>query len=208
MPIFPPKQTTPTNAGSSSAASPTPKGQKIPQSQRWKPTPDDQAEIDDLVYTLLSSGLLKSQIKTQVRKWGEKKQKALLASNSNVVIEMDARTIERYLSRARARMVIESGKTKSELREDSLNFYLTIARDLTADPRNRIIARERIDRLYGLDMPIKVAPTDPTGEQSFKHLSETELTARIIELAAQAGAGTDGEAAGGMEPTAATQNAD
>lgn len=205
MPIFPNAKPESSPGG---ASNPPVKKQSVPQSVRWKPTAEEQVEIEDLTYTLLASGLLKSDIKRHLRRWAEKKQKSLQTNQPNIVIEMDARTVERYLSRARERMVAESGKSKDELRQDSLNYYLAVTRDQTADHRSRLQARERIDRLYGLDMPIKVAPTDPTGEQSYQHLSEAELTARILELAAKARAGADGQPAGGTQPTAATESED
>lgn len=205
MPIFP--KLPPQQGGQSSHSSATPaqpntsaqspkQKQHIPQSARWRPTTEEQIEIEDLTYTLLASGLLKSQIKTQLKKWAQKKQKELASTQPGILIQMDARTVERYLSRARARFVEESGKTKDELRTDSLNFYLAIARDLGADHRSRLQARERVDRLYGLDMPVKVAPTDPTGERPYANLSDAELNARIIDLLAQSGEGGNSTEAG------------
>lgn len=208
MTIFPNVQPTTPGGGSNSSSPPATPRKKppIPQSARWKPTAEEQVELEDLTYNLLSSGFLKTDIKKYLRKWAEKKEKALQTHYPGIVIEMDARTVERYLSRARERMVAESGKTKDELRQDSLSFYLAIARDPTADHRSKLIARERIDRLYGLDMPIKVAPTDPTGEQSYQHLSESELEARILDLIAQAGEGNAGRSDGGTQSPSATES--
>lgn len=208
MPIFP--KLPPQQGGQSSHSSATPaqpntsaqspkQKQYIPQSARWRPTAEEQIEIEDLTYTLLASGLLKSQIKNQLKKWAQKKQKELASTQPGIQIEMDARTVERYLSRARARFVEESGKTKDELRTDSLNFYLAIARDLGADHRSRLQARERVDRLYGLDMPIKVAPTNPTGEQSYKQLTDQQVDARIFELITQAAEEQSARITGGTE---------
>lgn len=180
-PIFPQKKQTSSPSGNPPQSAP----QKA-KAVHWKPTAEEQIEIEDLAYSLLASGLLKSQIKAHLKKWAAKKEKLL---NGRVSIKMDSRTIERYLSRARARMREESGKTTEELREDSLNFYLSIARDITADPRSRIQARERVDRLYGLDKPVKVAPTDPTGDKPYEHLSDAELAARIAEHIAASNAG-------------------
>lgn len=210
MTIFPNVQPTTPGGGSNSSSPPATPRKKppIPQSARWKPTAEEQVELEDLAYNLLSSGYLKTDIKKYLRKWAEKKQKALQTHNPGIVIEMDARTVERYLSRARERMVAESGKTKDELRQDSLSFYLAIARDPVADHRSRLIARERIDRLYGLDMPIKVAPTDPSGEESYDHLSNDQLEARILELLARAGAGAVSQDAGNSAPASATEGHD
>lgn len=195
MPKFPQKD-------SSGQQSPIPAQRtsaSLPQSARWKPTAEDQVEIEDLAYALLSAGLLKSQIKKQLRGWAKKKEKEIAARQPGVQIQMDARTVERYLARARERMVDESGKTKDELRADSLNFYLGIARDMTADPRSRIMARERVDRLYGLDQPIKVAPTDPTGERPYANLSDAELAARLAEHLAKASSGGNSDSNGNGE---------
>jgi hypothetical protein len=229
MAIFPPGKTPPAtapqSAQSSAPQSPasaqsapqpaqkaTPKPSSyagpIPQNLRWRPTAEEALEIEDLAYTALASGLLKSQIKKQLRKYAEKKQAELNKAGNGLIVVMDARTIEKYLSRARARMVDESGKTEKDLRTDSLNFYLSIARDQTADHRSRLIARERVDRLYGLDKPIKVAPTTPDGEQSFRALSDADLTARIAEIAAKIGAGATAGSDGGVSEPGTAETGD
>lgn len=192
MPVFPPNKN---HSGQKSPKQPAAKQSSAPSS-RWKPTAEEQIEIEDLTYSLLSAGLLKSQIKKQLRKWAEKKEKELASKNPGIRIQMDARTIERYLSRARARLVEESGKSKDELRSESFNFYMTIARDITTDPRSRILARERIDRLFGLDQPIKVAPTDPSGDRPYAKLSDDELNARIADALTARSQGGDAEETG------------
>ena len=58
------------------------------------------------------------------------------------------------------------------------------------DPRFlRIIldCQERRAKILGSDAPTKVAPTDPTGTQPYKSMTDAELDARIRELAGKLG---------------------
>lgn len=68
------------------------------------------------------------------------------------------------------------------------------------DPRFlRIIldCQERRAKILGTDAPTKVAPTDPTGTQPYKSVTDAELDARILELTAKVGAPGGASAHGG-----------
>lgn len=43
-------------------------------------------------------------------------------------------------------------------------------------------AHERRCKILGIDAPVKVAPTDPTGEKPYAAMADAELAARIAEL--------------------------
>lgn len=73
------------------------------------------------------------------------------------------RSVERYIKRARDQIIAELGIPKVELRAQSAEFYRSVAHDAKQKTRDRLRARERIDKLYGLDSPIMVSPTDPEG---------------------------------------------
>lgn len=48
--------------------------------------------------------------------------------------------------------------------------------------------QERRAKIFGIDAPSKVAPTDPSGEREYGKMTDAELNARIAELAAKVGA--------------------
>jgi hypothetical protein len=73
------------------------------------------------------------------------------------------RTAETYLSRARQEIRSLSDATWMEKREASYEFYLSIVMDETKPPNSRIKAQGAIDKLFGLDAPIKIARTDSDG---------------------------------------------
>lgn len=66
---------------------------------------------------------------------------------------ISSRTVERYLRRAREQMVEETGQPKDVLRAESVEFYRTVCQDSDAEDRDRIKARERIDKVLGLEAP-------------------------------------------------------
>ena len=65
---------------------------------------------------------------------------------------LSPRTVERYLRRAREKMVESTGKPADALRAEALAVYQTIIDDPEAENRDRIKARERIDKLLGLEI--------------------------------------------------------
>jgi hypothetical protein len=152
-------------------ASPAPPS-AAPQAAK-RPTEEEEQEREDYVYELLCNRQLKSQIKARFRKkFGE----------------VHWKTIENYLARARARIAQEVAKGKELMRAESWALYDSIARNAGAADRDRLLAQERIDRLYGLDAPTKTALTDPSGEHSFAELSDAEVNAKFFAALATAAA--------------------
>lgn len=105
-----------------------------------RPTRGQEEAREDYAFELLSRALHKSQIKTLFQK----------------KFDCSARTVERYLARARARMIELSGKSKEEHRQEALAFYLSCLRHPEATVKEKVYARERIDKLLGLDAPQQV----------------------------------------------------
>jgi hypothetical protein len=102
-----------------------------------RPTQEEQQKREDFAYALLSSSLLKSQVKALFRKrFGN----------------LHHSTIENYLRRARARMFTVVAQGQEVLRAGSFAFYMAIVRDESAAVQERINARARIDKLLGLNV--------------------------------------------------------
>lgn len=145
------------------------------KSHKNRATKIGEAEREDFAYQLISSCLFNSEIK-----------RAMKAN-----FGMSSRTAERYMSRARARMKAEYAAKVNEgtdlLKMESVNFYRSVIRDPAAMTQDKIRAQERLDKLFGLDMPVKVAPTTPDGKEKYENLTGAELDARILELLAAQG---------------------
>lgn len=110
------------------------------QAETKQPTSAELQEREDLAFDLLSRCFHKSQIKKHFKER----------------YNCSARTVEKYLSRARGRMAIQAQQAKGDLRAESLAFYLSVLRNNAATVKDKLLARERIDRLYGLDAPLKI----------------------------------------------------
>lgn len=140
-----------------------------------KPTAEEELEREDFIYDLLAQYRLKSTIKRLFMK----------------KFKCNYRTVEKYLARARARMKAEYAAKVNEgtdlLKMESVNFYRSVIRDPAAMTQDKIRAQERLDKLFGLDMPVKVAPTTPDGKEKYENLTGAELDARILELLAAQG---------------------
>ena len=131
-----------------------------------------QAELqerEDFAYMLLSRCLLKSQVKAQLRKkFGD---------------GLHHSTIEEYIRRARDRMLVEANRGKDVFRAESLAFYHAMLLDSNATINEKINARARIDRILGVDAPVKTEHTGANGgpiEIDVKSLSDEELE-RIVK---------------------------
>lgn len=66
------------------------------------------------------------------------------------------RSVEPYLRRAREAMRAETGKSVEDLRAESYAFYQSILASPDVTAREKIKARERIDKLLGLDKPVMI----------------------------------------------------
>lgn len=74
------------------------------------------------------------------------------------------RTVDRIVARARAELLVRLGRSKETFRSESLAFYEAKARDKEASVSDQIRARERIDKLLGLDAPTRSELSGPDGE--------------------------------------------
>ena len=91
------------------------------------------------------------------------------------------RTASEYLSRARKAISEQTASTWAEKREESYHRYLKIATDETLPPMARIKAQTRIDQIFGLEAPVKIARTDKDGND----ISREEAEDRIDSLCAR-----------------------
>src|SRR5690242_6202438 len=98
----------------------------------------NRAEEDSRVaYTvhLLSRSLRKGEVKHLLR----------------VRYGVSARTCERLLARARARLREQTGASPDEHRADAFAFYTSVIRDPDASLRDKLLAQKRIDKLLGVE---------------------------------------------------------
>jgi hypothetical protein len=82
--------------------------------------------------------------------------KRLLASKYKIT---SARTAESALARARARIRERRGEAAQDLIDDSVSVYRSIIRSPRSSAREIIMAQERLDKLFGLEVHTRGAPT-------------------------------------------------
>ena len=105
-----------------------------------KLTNDQKKEADRRTLELLSIGTHKGEVKRIIEEeFGIKR-----------------RSVEPYLRRAREAMRAETGKAIEDLRSDSHHFYVSILSDPEATVRDKLKARELIDKLLGLPKPVMI----------------------------------------------------
>lgn len=107
---------------------------------------------------------------------------------------VSARTCESYLARAREEIRAETDKPIEDHRADAYAFYESILANPEGDPRLRLKAQERIDKLLGLEVHTRVASSKSIGLdltlEQIANLSDEELNELIRRFeAAQGGAG-------------------
>lgn len=103
-----------------------------------KHTPQEIEKRVDDVETLLGRRARKSQIHE------------IICKKYNV----DWRTVDLDIGRARARLLQRLNETKNEHKSKALALYEQIL--LTGNPREKILAQERIDKLLGLEAPRQI----------------------------------------------------
>jgi hypothetical protein len=140
-----------------------------------KPVRPTKAQIEERIQAcvkLLSQGKRKEEIKKAVMRQ----------------YDVVARTVEVYLSRARVILLKQSQKSATEHRADSYALYLEIASDTKAARRDRIKARERIDKLLGLELEHGQAiPRDDDLDRAGSTDRVAALRSAVLRLAAQRG---------------------
>lgn len=89
------------------------------------------------------------------------------------------RTAENYVARARERILQETGKPKAEHVADSYEFYRMMQVDADKDI-DKIKARERIDKLLGLETPQRYEHSGP-GESPIEVRDVTQVTRQLLQ---------------------------
>jgi hypothetical protein len=115
---------------------------------RWpykKATADEVAARIIFVRSLLSRGAYESEIRQVVYK------------RYNVRF----RQASNYIARAKSMLLAEAGVSREEERVSSVALYRDLIRSCD-DPRVKLLARRRLDELFGLDAPPR-APVDSDG---------------------------------------------
>ena len=101
-----------------------------------KPTNSELETRIEYTSELVSQGLAMSAIKSKLReRFGE----------------LSARTCASYRSRACAMFLEQAGQSREEIRAESFAFYKNVISDPKATLRERLLARERIDKIFGIE---------------------------------------------------------
>ena len=145
-----------------------PKPRKKPGGQKGNPGRTAESEIEERIAIcreMLEGHCTKSEIKKAMRQQ----------------FGADARTVERYLSRAREDILKEISDTRDFFRAQSLAAYRNVLKSPEATIKDRILAQRQTDHLLGLHAPWKVAQTDTNG----RDIPPDEARDRISSLASR-----------------------
>ena len=74
------------------------------------------------------------------------------------------RTTARYLARARGEMLNRLQKPREEFRAESLSFYESLIAAKASTIREKLLARQQIDELLGLNAPRRTEMSGPEGK--------------------------------------------
>jgi hypothetical protein len=110
---------------------------------------------------------------------------------------------DRYIRRAKEIIQIEAGQDPQHHRVDAYAFYRGVLTDKHASIRDKLKAQERLDKLLGLEMPVKIARTDSDGHDIPIARIEAEISAVLSELSLAERATQDAAADRGIEGPAA-----
>lgn len=141
----------------------------VGQEAAHRPTHDEEAARITLCYDMLRLQKPKRDIKEAF--WAKFTPEGQLRCNP--------KTVERYISEARALIILDAQEGKEVLKEQSYATYVNVLNSDTAEHKDKIAAQTRIDKLFGLEMPTKIAPTTPDGETPYEQLTDAELDARL-----------------------------
>lgn len=134
-----------------------------------KPTKEEKERIFVIVQRLLALAKRPSEIKAAVSK----------------EFGIKPRSVEPYLRRAREEMIRITGKSKEEHRADSYYFYTSILSKPDASDRDKLRARECIDKLLAIPEPQVIhgnnLNVDLTPEQ-LAEMSDEELASLRCRL--------------------------
>lgn len=141
---------------------------KVPGGQAGNPGRTSEAEVENRI-ALCRSMMEKHYTKSEIKR------------AMNQKFGTDARTVERYLSRAREDILREIGETRDFFRAQSLAAYRSVLKNQEASIKEKILAQRQIDHLLGLHAPWKVAQTDTNG----RDIPPDEARDRISSLASR-----------------------
>lgn len=133
----------------------------IPPKKRTRINRDTQARIVILIQKMLTHGHFTGDIKDAI---SEK-------------FRISGRSVERYITRARREMQQEVENYLERHRADSFFFYRSIVDNPNSADRDRLRARERIDKLLSLDTQARSEKDGP--DYSLKELNK--MTAEEFE---------------------------
>lgn len=102
--------------------------------------------------------------------------------------DMSPRSVERYLRRARDQMREELGKSREDLRAESAEVYREVVRNADSFDA-RIKAQTRIDKLYGLESPLRHEHSGPEGSPI--EVSRQDEEDAVAEIASRLGMALD-----------------
>ncbi|QDT94479.1 hypothetical protein [Gimesia algae] len=135
-----------------------------PPGPRVRTSRQRSEQIVRLIKKMIGRGSYLSEIKTAI------------AEEFN----LSRRSVERYITRARREMLKEVEQGLEQHRADSLYFYRSVIDSPKSTERDRLRARERIDRLLGLDTkatPRKKAWLRKLTPEALRKMSNAELEA-------------------------------
>jgi len=78
-------------------------------------------------------------------------------------------------------MIADASRPKAEHQAESYRFYAEVVANAQAKNADRIKARERIDKLLGLEAPAKHALTDTEGNNIIVYLPKKDPLPQIEE---------------------------
>ena len=109
---------------------------KKERKQRTYLSPEDREHVVRLIKKMLGMGKYSSDIKRAVAE----------------EFQLSPRSVGRYLKRARQEMISRMKVTPDTHRAESFYFYRSLINNPDVHPREKLRARERIDKLFGLDL--------------------------------------------------------
>ncbi|MFH1303592.1 MAG: hypothetical protein ABIK07_21260 [Planctomycetota bacterium] len=142
---------------------------------RKRITREQQTQLVEAVIHLLSLGKHPSEIKRAI----------------NREYDLSRRSVERYITRARREMTDRVEAPVHQQRAESFFFYVSVVNDPKSHQRERLRARERIDKLLGLDLPVHLRNDElefNLTPKDIQNMTDEELSENYDRLMNQPGA--------------------
>lgn len=125
----------------------------IEYSNSQRPTDDEFNEKIMFVYDLV----------VQCKKVGEIKRRFRGKYDRRKKTKSTDATIRGYIKRARAVMLLHADVTRDQEKASSIAYWRSIIADPKQAPAEKRYARVRLDKIMGIDAPLKIAPTKGDG---------------------------------------------